>query len=366
MSKPREWFRVENSTSDPSVVDIHIIDFIAGWDEDWIARNWGYDMGVSARAFVEQLAKLDPSVKTLNVHLNTPGGDMQAGINIANALRDQQTSKGRVVETFIDGLAASIGSVIAMAGRKIHIADNGLMLVHKPWANLVGNADELQRGIDVLNTMQGQIINTYKWHSKLDDAALNALVNGETWMNADEAIANGLATDKVEGLKAAASLDKRGLAKLTIPEKYRAQVNAFLKPEQPAPGAPEAAAASDVLRLCREGNCLDIAEALITEKATPDQVNARIASTKSTRAAAAARDTQIRALCTTSNAAPFADGLVKSGMTVDEVKAFLTTAAAWKSDATVIDASLDLDQGTTAPARIDTAGIYAQLNKVTA
>src|SRR5688500_3592917 len=98
----KSWFRFQNLAANPAVAEIHILDLIGGWDEDWIARNYGYDMGVTARAFVEQLAALADTVTTIHVHINSPGGDVQGGINIANALREQQTSKGRTVETFVD------------------------------------------------------------------------------------------------------------------------------------------------------------------------------------------------------------------------------------------------------------------------
>lgn len=366
MSQPKPWFRVENSTSDPSVVDIHIIDFIGDWFDDMINRFWNESIGVTARAFVEELSKLPDAVKTINVHINSPGGDVQGGINITNALREQQTSKGRTVETFVDGLAASIASAIAMAGSKVHMSDNALMMVHNPWAFSVGNAADMRKTADVLDTMRGQIVNTYKWHSKLEAKDLEALMDGETWMNADEAIANGLATDKVEGLKAAACLDSRVMAKLTVPEKYRDQVKAFLKPEQPqAPAAPQAAAASDVLRICREGDCPDLAEALIGEKATLDQVQARVTSTKTERAASQQRATTIRTLCKNANCERVSDMLVKSALSIDDVKAHLTTLVAMKAEAN-IDPSIDPDQGTKMTARINVSDIYAQHNKVTA
>ena len=62
MNAPRTWYRVENSADNPSVAEIHIVDFIGSWDDDWFARNFGYDMGVTARAFDEDLAKLPAAV----------------------------------------------------------------------------------------------------------------------------------------------------------------------------------------------------------------------------------------------------------------------------------------------------------------
>jgi ATP-dependent protease ClpP protease subunit len=282
----KSWFRFDNAAAggDQTVADIYILDFIGSWDDDWIARNFGYDMGVTARAFVEQLAALPSDVKTIRVYINSPGGDVQGGVNIANALREQ-ASKGRTVETYINGIAASIASVIAMAGSKVHVADNALVMVHNPWSLAIGNAAEMRRTADILDTIRAQILATYKWHSKLTDEELIALIDGPdgqgTWMDADQAIANGFATDKVEGLKAAASISPKALAKLTVPEKFKARVDALL--EQPAP-KPTAATAGDVLRICRESN-LDVAfaESLIADGAPLADVQSRVSVERAKR-----------------------------------------------------------------------------------
>ena len=360
MSKPREWFRVENQASDPTVADIHIIDYIGSWDDDWIARVWGVEMGVTARSFVEQLAALSADVKTINVHLNSPGGDVQAGINIANALRDQQVTKGRTVNTYIDGLAASIASVIAMAGTSVHMADNALMMVHNPYALAIGNAGEMRKTADVLDTMRGQIINTYKWHSSLESEALAALMDAETWMDADQAIANGLATHKVEGLQAAASIDTRAMAKFTVSEKFRDKVKAFIKAEQPEPAAPAAAAALEVMAACREAGCLDLAEDFIKQGLTLEQVITQAAAAKTARSAAAQREKDITALCTSQKYPELAAGYIKGGQSLADVKAALAviTARAGNPD---INSSLAVDHGA-AKSALDMAAIYDARN----
>ena len=341
----KNWFKFQNASDDPSTVDIHIIDFIGGWDDDWIARNWGYDMGVTAKSFVEQLAKLEASVKTINVHINSPGGDVQAGINIANALREQQVSKGRAVHTYIDGIAASIASVIAMAGSKVCMADNALLMVHNPWSWTVGNAEEMRKTADVLDTMRGQIVATYKWHSPEDDAAIIALMDAETWMNAAQAKERGFVTDVVAGLQAAASISPRGFASLNVPDQYKDRVAAFIaKPEQPAP-APQPAAAADVIRLCAEAS-LDIqfANALITAKALADDVPARIAAEKDSRAKAQQRADGITAACKLAGVPDLADGYVKGAMSLEDVKTHLATVKA-HLDKAEIDGAIDPNNG---------------------
>ncbi len=355
----RQWFRFDNA-NDSSIAEIQILDFIGSWDDDWFARNFGYDMGVTARAFVEQLAALPEGVKAIHVHINSPGGDVQGGVNIANALREQQ-AKGRTVETFIDGIAASIASVIAMAGSKVHIADNALVMVHNPLTIAIGNAGEMRKTADLLDTVRGQILASYKWHSSLSDEALIALMDAETWMDADEAIANGFATDKVEGLKAAASIDPKALATLKVPEKFKARVDAVLRKPEPEPAKPVAAAAADVLRLCREGEVLDLAERLITENATVDQVTAAVTEAKNTRAASAARSKEITALCATAKLPELAAGYISGAMAPEAVRAHLTTVTA-KIDRVEIDGSLNPSAGHKTKARIDVAAVYADLN----
>jgi len=343
MKSAREWFRFHNSTSDPTVAEIHIIDFIGSWDDDWFARNWGYEMGVTARAFVEELAKLPESVKAIHLHINSPGGDIQAGINITNALREQQASKGRSVETFIDGIAASIASVIAMAGSKVHIGDNALVMIHNPWGLAIGSAAEMRKTAEVLDTMRGQIIATYQWHSALEKDALATLMDAETWMDADEAIKNGFATDKVAGLKAAASITREAAAKLSVPERFKNRVNAFLKPADDE--KPSATQAADVVRACADaGLDISFANVLIASKADMTSVQARIDAEKAARAAAKTRSDEIAALCTLAKLPELAEGYAAGGMSIEAVRHHLTTIKAKVSQGE-IDAGLNPDDG---------------------
>lgn len=362
----RQWFRIENSTAAPNVAEIQIIDVIGSWDDDWFARNFGYDLGVTARAFVEALAALPESVDTLHVHINSPGGDVQGGINIANALRAQQTTKGRTVVSFVDGIAASIASVIAMAGTRVVMADNALMMVHNPWGGAIGDSAEMRKTADVLDKMRGQIVDTYRWHSSLSAEDLTALMDSETWMNADEAISAGLATEKVAAMQAAASLDPRGMAHLRVPDRYRASVDAFLKKSAEPPPAPGAASALDVVAACDAAQCSELVKELLTAGATLDQVQARILDATQQKAAAAARSTEITALCKAANMPTLADDYIAGGMPVALVKNQLTIITA-KQDVVEIDASLKAtpSAATKAAADLSPSAIYARRNPST-
>lgn len=350
---PRAWYRIENAATDPAVVDIHIIDFIGDWIDDY------FGFGVTAKAFVDDLAKLPEAVKTIRVHINSPGGDVFGATNIANALRDQRMSKGRTVETVVDGMAASAASIIVMAGNPIRMADTALMMIHNPWARSVGNANDMRKAADELDTVRNSIIAAYKWHSTLTDDELIALMDATTWMGPDEAIAYGLATEKLTGLKAAASLDRRFLAGLTIPDKYRARVDALLAP------APAPATADDILRLCREANLdLPFAQALIAEKVTVDDARTRIHAERDTRATAKARASDITALCAKAKQPERAALYIKSTLSLEDIKRDLTDLTA-KFDAREIDAALRPDSGSRQTPAIDVRAVYAARNRLT-
>ena len=366
----KSWFRFDNAANDPSTVDIHIIDFIGGWIDDMLNRLFNEEIGITARAFVEQLAALPDAVKTINVHINSPGGDVQGGINIANALR-QQTTQGRTVNTYIDGIAASIASVIAMAGQKVYIADNALVMIHDPWMVAVGDEAEFTKALEILETVKGQTIATYQWHSKLPAEQIAKLMTAETWMDADEAIAKGFATDKVQGLKAAASITRASLKALKVPDQHRARVEAFCQPAavQPAP-----APAAEVTRLCAEAGAPSafIAD-LVAANLPIDQAKARIAADKATRdaeaqqarqdrEAAEARESAIRGACAVAKAPEFADTLVKSGMSVADVKAHLVVLKA-RLDAVTVDGSLHPDQPTGGKRTVDRAAAYRNFSQ---
>lgn len=348
--QPRAWYQFKNSTADPSVAEIYIIDWIGDWVDDAINRLYNETIGLTARAFVDELSKLPQAVTTIRVHINSPGGDVQGGVNIANALREQG-SKGRTVETVIDGIAASIASVIAMAGTKVFMADNALMMVHQPWMIDIGNAKDFRKTADVLDTITTQIVNTYKWHSPLSSDDLIALMDAETWLTADEAIEKGLVTDKIEGLKAAASIDPRAVAKMAIPEKYKARVQAFVKPTEPEPASPKAAEPTEVLRLCREGSCLDLAEPLIAEHATLEQVQAKVKTAGEQRVAETARAAAITAACVAAKNPHLAQAYIADGLSLDAVKATLLTVKAAVDKSVEISGNHNPDQSDTSSRR---------------
>lgn len=357
----RTWFEFKTE-ADATAADIYVFDLIG----DWIDDLWGFNGVTTAKSFVDELAKLPASVKTLRVHINSPGGDIFGGITIANTLRAEQ-AKGRTVETIIEGLAASAASIIAMGGNPVRMADNGILMVHAPWSVSIGNATEMREVAKILDQLQDTLVKTYQWHSQLSDEDLVALIDGEThqgtWLDADAAIAAGLVTEKVEGLKAAATIDRRSMAKLAVPEKYRARVDALLA--QPA-DPPAKASAAEVLALCAEAKLdLTFAHALVASDATLDHVRAKITEERQRKAQAKERETQITALCVAAKQP--ADRIaryIKSALSIDEVKADLATVTALV-DNKEIDGSLPADMGGRPKSQLSASEIYAARSAAT-
>ena len=138
----------------------------------------------------------DPSA-AVEVRINSPGGDVAAGLAIFNALRPRKPA------VYIDGIAASIASLIAMSGTRIIAAENALIMVHDPWTGTTGNAGDLRRTADLLDKHRDAMLGAYA-RTGLSRGELAALLANETWMNAHEALDMGFIDEITETLRYAA------------------------------------------------------------------------------------------------------------------------------------------------------------------
>lgn len=155
---------------------------------------WGDGTMVSAKNFSDQLKALPKTVNELTVRINSPGGDVFDGITIYNRLKQFNGT----VNVIIDGLAASIASIIALAGDTITIGEGALYMVHLPWTFAYGNRMELDNVVNRLLDVEEQMIGIYAKRSGLDRAEIKSLLEAETWMGAEEAIEKGFVDSKVE------------------------------------------------------------------------------------------------------------------------------------------------------------------------
>lgn len=167
----RDWYRIENRAANSA--DIYIYDEI------------GY-FGVTAADFVRELQGLD--VAEINLHLNTPGGDVFDGIAIHNAIK-QHPAQCNVT---IDALAASIGSVIALAGDSIEIASNARMMIHEAFALAIGDATDMARMAARLDETSGIIAQMYADKAGGTVTEWRDRMRAETWYTGQQAVDAGL------------------------------------------------------------------------------------------------------------------------------------------------------------------------------
>jgi ATP-dependent Clp protease protease subunit len=147
-----------------------------------------FDDGITSKSFAEDLRALG-NVSLLNVFINSPGGSVFHGISIHNQLARHRARK--VVN--IDGIAASIASVIAMAGDEITIAENGMMMIHEPFAMAAGTAADMRKMADSLDKVGETILSTYVNRTGTAEGQIAAMMAEETWLNAEEAVDLGFA-----------------------------------------------------------------------------------------------------------------------------------------------------------------------------
>lgn len=169
--------------------------------------SWPWLEGdVSAANLSKQLEELS-DVTEISVYINSYGGEVAEGLAIYNSLRRHKAK----ITTICDGFAASIASVIFMAGDERVMNDASLLMIHNAWTVCSGNAQELRKQADDLEKITSASVAAYKAHSSLSEDEIKALMDDETWITPDEAMEYGFATsiETTEAKAASQSAKKR-------------------------------------------------------------------------------------------------------------------------------------------------------------
>ncbi|WP_273750781.1 head maturation protease, ClpP-related [Leuconostoc mesenteroides] len=163
---------------------------------DIVSEKW-FDEETSATSFRDALKELG-DVSTINLSINSGGGSVFDGIAIYNMLKSHKAT----VNVYIEGLAASIASVIAMAGDTITMRSGSMMMVHMPWTLSQGNAEEMRKTADTLEKTGDSIVDIYSERTGISSDDIRNIMNEETWLSAEEAVEQGWATklDKKEAV----------------------------------------------------------------------------------------------------------------------------------------------------------------------
>nr|WP_205299359.1 head maturation protease, ClpP-related [Paraburkholderia sp. Cy-641] len=177
MDRPRS-FKV--SATDEQTTSIYLYDAIDPW--------WG----ISAEAFARQLNAIE--TPNINLRINSPGGDVFEARAIVTAIRQHSAN----IDSYVDGIAASAASYVALAGKKVEIADGAFFMIHKGWTIEMGNADELRKTASLLDKIDDSIANDYAARTGKSKDELLALMAEETWYSSAEAKEFGFA-DRIGG-----------------------------------------------------------------------------------------------------------------------------------------------------------------------
>lgn len=170
-----------------------------------IGESFWFD-SISANAFHEMLKELPKNLDELDVRINSGGGDVFDGFTIYNRLKQLNVKKKTI---YVDAIAASIASVIALAGDEVVMGDGAQFMIHKPWTMTAGNSTHLESVIDRLDDIENSILNIYARKSNLSRDEIKLMMADERYMLADEAIEFGFADRMAvddEDLRVAASV----------------------------------------------------------------------------------------------------------------------------------------------------------------
>jgi len=194
--KPRSIFKrpkvdykkVENKKTDETT--LYIYDEIGYW-------------GVTAEDFVKDIN--DIKTGTINIRINSPGGSVFDGTAMFNAINQHKLK----TIVYIDGLAASISSVIAMGADEVKMGKGASLMIHNPWSYAVGDSKVMRREADLLDKIGGTIASIYMEKTGKTEAEIKEMMEAETWLSPEESLEDGFvdSIDKIETEKAQVKFD---------------------------------------------------------------------------------------------------------------------------------------------------------------
>ena len=192
MGKDKKFWEVKAAANDVGELYIY---------GDIVSHKWD-DTDVTVKDFAEDLKALG-DLKTLNIYLNSLGGSVFQGQAIYSILKRHSAHKN----VYIDGIAASIASVIAMAGDTILMPKNAMVMIHNPWTFVMGNSADLRKEADALDKIRESMIVAYmdKIQDKASEEQLAELLDAETWLSAQDCFDRGFCDEILDAKEIAAS-----------------------------------------------------------------------------------------------------------------------------------------------------------------
>ncbi|HDP5919705.1 TPA: Clp protease ClpP [Staphylococcus aureus] len=216
MSKKAKYFQMKRKSDSKGEIYIY---------GDIVTDKW-FENDVTATDFKNKLDELG-NVNEIDVHINSAGGNVFEGHAIYNMLRMHPAK----INIYVDALAASIASVIAMSGDAIFMHKNSFLMIHNSWIMTVGNAKELRKMADLLEKTDTASNSAYLDKAKdLDQGQLKQMLDAETWLTAEEALSFGLIDEVLGANEIAASISKEQYKRFNnAPEDLKKDVDKITK-----------------------------------------------------------------------------------------------------------------------------------------
>lgn len=259
---PRKtWFTIQNfappETGGTPTATVNIHDEIGYW-------------GVTAKEFIDEFRAI-PSDAQITLSVHSPGGAVFDALAIYNTIRAHATRVTAVVE----GLAASAASLIVMAAGKIIMPENSYMMIHNPSSGAWGEVQDLRDAADLLERIESTLVGIYVQRTGAEEAIVRQLLAAETWMDGSEAVTAGFADELAPAVQVAASARPEVLQQFArLPQALRSLPQEATQPDsQPAAAA---MAAADVIAACAQAGQMPLAEALVRNGSTAEQVHAEL------------------------------------------------------------------------------------------
>lgn len=194
----KNWYNIKAEASSKSA-DVYIFDEIGTF-------------GLTAQSFIEEIKSYKDT--PMSLHINCVGGDVFEGMAIYNVLK-KRTARTTV---YIEGIAASMGSVIALAGDDVVMAENSLFMIHNAWGGAMGEATEIRKTAALLDKISGEIADIYTKKTNLPYNRVKEMMDEETWLSADEAFNLGFIDSISDAIKVAAKYDVSKFKNITDKE----------------------------------------------------------------------------------------------------------------------------------------------------
>ncbi|MEV3857733.1 head maturation protease, ClpP-related [Streptomyces sp. NPDC050095] len=257
----QSWYRITNAAGSDEA-EVMLYDEIGGW------------FGATADEFIADLRGI--TAPNLRVRINSPGGSVFEGIAIANALRSHPAN----VVIQVDSVAASIASVIAMAGDRVEMAPNSMLMIHDASGVCLGNSSDMEEMAKLLALISDNIADAYAARAGGTREQWREAMRAESWYLPDDAVAAGLADEALATPRTGEPVEQPDEDE---PDMARAwDLNAYgyagpAQPERPKPGPPPAAPEDEVVLTAALGDTLGeeivamVRRAVAESQAAPEQ-----------------------------------------------------------------------------------------------